>query len=113
MYQYSLEFFSRLFNRRLDKSEKSDVLDKRLEILLKDVTESFFVNICRGLFEKDKLLYAFLNSSSILKRSGAINLDEWNFFLRGSPTDFSQHVNDIEYLPNDIFIRLWGLEECH
>ncbi len=24
MYQYSLEFFSRLFNRRLDKSEKSD-----------------------------------------------------------------------------------------
>jgi dynein heavy chain, axonemal len=27
MYQYSLEFFSRLFGRRLEKSEKSDVLD--------------------------------------------------------------------------------------
>jgi dynein heavy chain, axonemal len=27
MYQYSLEFFSRLFGRRLEKSEKSDVLE--------------------------------------------------------------------------------------
>lgn len=26
MYQYSLEFFSKLFNRRLEKSEKSKVL---------------------------------------------------------------------------------------
>lgn len=98
MYQYSLEFFSRLFNRRLDKSEKSDQLDKRLEILLKDVTESFFTNICRGLFEKDKLLYAFLNASSILKRAGDISIDEWNFFLRGSSTDFSQQICDIEYI---------------
>ena len=36
MYQYSLEFFSRLFNRRLDRSEKSDKLDKRLSILISD-----------------------------------------------------------------------------
>lgn len=89
MYQYSLEFFSRLFNRRLDKSEKCEQLEGRLEILLKDVTESFFTNICRGLFERDKLLYAFLNASSILKRNGDISIDEWNFFLRGSSTDFS------------------------
>lgn len=78
-----------MFNRRLELSEKSDKIDERLEILLNDITESFFVNICRGLFEKDKLLYAFLNASSILRRSGAINIDEWNFFLRGSSTDFS------------------------
>jgi dynein heavy chain len=30
MYQYSLEFFSRLFNRRLDKSEKSEKLEERI-----------------------------------------------------------------------------------
>lgn len=113
MYQYSLEFFSRLFNRRLDKSEKSDVLDARLDILIKDVTESFFTNICRGLFERDKLLYAFLNASSILKRSAEISIDEWNFFLRGSATDFNSQISDIEYITQAIYQKLLGLEECH
>lgn len=89
MYQYSLEFFSKLFNRRLEKSQKSDDLQERLNILYEDITESFFINICRGLFEKDKLLYAFLNATSIAKRADSIKVDEWNFFLRGSPTDFS------------------------
>jgi dynein heavy chain len=56
------------------------------------------MNICRGLFEKDKLLYAFLNLSSILRRAGTINIDEWNFYLRGSPTDFSAYPNDIDYI---------------
>lgn len=113
MYQYSLEFFSKLFNRRLDKSEKSDVLETRLQILIKDVTESFFINICRGLFEKDKLLYAFLNASSILRRSGAINTDEWNFFLRGSPTDFTAHKSNVDYITVQLFYKLLGLEETH
>lgn len=113
MYQYSLEFFSRLFNRRLDKSEKSPELERRLSILIHDVTESFFINICRGLFEKDKLLYAFLNASSILRRSMAISIDEWNFFLRGSATDFSAFDKDIEYVSEAIFHKLLGLEETH
>ncbi len=113
MYQYSLEFFSRLFNRRLDKSEKSEVLEDRLNILINDVTESFFTNICRGLFERDKLLYAFLNASSILKRSGDINIDEWNFFLRGSSTDFSSREKDVEYISPALYIKLLGLEETH
>lgn len=39
MYQYSLEFFTKLYNRRLDKSEKSAVLADRLAILIKDMTE--------------------------------------------------------------------------
>ena len=113
MYQYSLEFFARLFNRRLDKSEKSDQLEKRLDILINDITESFFTNICRGLFERDKLLYSFLNSSSILKRSNDITVDEWNFFLRGSSTDFSASVRDVDYISDEVYKKLLGLEESH
>lgn len=113
MYQYSLDFFSRLFNRRLAKSEKAEQLEDRLAILLSDVTESFFVNICRGLFEKDKLLYAFLKTSSILRRSGDITIDEWNFYLRGSATDFSSREKDVDYISNATFYKLLGLEESH
>lgn len=89
MYQYSLEFFTKLFVMRLEKSEKSADLDERLQILLADITRSFYFSICRGLFEKDKLLYSFLNTSSILRRNGDIDIDEWNFFLRGSANDYS------------------------
>lgn len=113
MYQYSLEFFSRLFGRRLEKSEKSDVLEQRLEILINDVTESFYTNICRGLFERSKLLYSFLNTSSILKRSENISVDEWNFFLRGSATDYSHIPKDIDYVSEAVFKKILGLEECH
>ena len=103
MYQYSLEFFGRLFNRRLDKSEKSEVLEDRLNILFKDITESFYLNICRGLFEKDKLLYSFLNTASILRRNGDITPEEWGSYLRGSTTDFSDKKNETDYLGDELW----------
>jgi dynein heavy chain, axonemal len=113
MYQYSLEFFARLFNRRLERSAKSEDVDARIKILLDDVTASFYANICRGLFEKDKLLYSFLNAASILRRGGQITPAEWNFYLRGSTTDFSSFANDVDYLPNATHAKLLGLEEAH
>lgn len=116
MYQYSLEFFTKLFNKRLEKSEKSEILEERLKILIIDITESFYTNICRGLFEKDKLLYSFLNAANILRKSdedNAISFDEWNFFLRGSMTDFSNRENKIDYIDEKIFRAVLGLEETH
>lgn len=77
------------------------------------MTESFYTNICRGLFERSKLLYSFLNTSSILKRSENISVDEWNFFLRGSATDYSHMTKDIDYISEAIYKKLCGLEECH
>jgi len=86
---------------RLEKSEPSDVLEKRLSILIEDVTRSFYLNICRGLFEVDKLLYSFLNTASIKRREDSINNDEWNFFLRGSATDFRDKTNTCSDLVDD------------
>jgi dynein heavy chain len=68
MYQYSLTFFTNLFNRRLSQAAKSDVLEERLQVLINDITIQFYKNICRGIFEKDKLTYSFLNATSILIR---------------------------------------------
>lgn len=113
MYQYSLDFFTKLFVVRLEKATKADDLEKRLEILIDDETRAFFFGICRGLFEKHKLLYSFLIATSILRKTSKINIDEWNFYLRGSPTDFSQHENKIEYISDELFYGLLGLEECH
>ena len=113
MYQYSLDFFTKLFVNRLEKAEKSDVLETRLDILVEDETRAFYFSICRGLFERDKLLYSFLNATSILRRTNKINIEEWNFFLRGSPTDFGKFENRTDFINDDVFKNLLGLEEAH
>ena len=38
---------------------------------------------CRGLFERHKLLFSFQMCSKILEAAGKLNIDEYNFFLRG------------------------------
>jgi len=113
MYQYSLDYFARLFNKRLDKAAKSENHDERINNLLGDITASFYTNICRGLFEVDKLLYSFLNAASILRRGGEISNMEWNCFLRGSPTDFTSNTNESEIIADAVFYKLLGLEEAH
>lgn len=84
MYNYSLEYFLKLFNQRLEKSESSQIVDKRVEILINDITLSFYEKISRGLFEKDKLLYCFLIIINIMINEDKISVIEWGFFLRGA-----------------------------
>ncbi|TYZ58010.1 hypothetical protein PybrP1_003505 [[Pythium] brassicae (nom. inval.)] len=83
MYQYSLQFYQKLFVLRLAAALKADALDARLEILVADITTSMFVNVCRGLFEKDKIVYAFVVAASILLQRGAVTAAEWGFYLVG------------------------------
>jgi dynein heavy chain, axonemal len=59
MYQFSLQAFSRLYNMRIEKSERAENLATRVRILIDDITRAFYSNVCRGLFEVHKLLYSF------------------------------------------------------
>lgn len=83
MYQYSLEFFIRIFKLRLQKAENPSELNERLDALITDLTRSFYLNICRGLFEKDKLQFSFLISTSINLAGKAISQRDWVFFIKG------------------------------
>merc|ERR1712166_1653436 len=116
MYQYSLEFFAKLFNRRLEVSEKSDHKETRVDLVVKDITLSFYISICRGLFEKDKLMYSFLNTSSILRKAGLIDITEWQFFLRGS-MNVTENANKCDFISDKQWNQIIVLEEdspsCH
>ncbi|GMH64114.1 hypothetical protein TrST_g1151 [Triparma strigata] len=83
MYQYSLQFYKALFCQRLEKSQKSDSLDERLAIMIDDVTTNMYLNICRGLFEQDKMLYSFSIASSIKMHAGELSGVEWKTFMVG------------------------------
>ncbi len=85
MYQFSLKYFKQLFNNTIMMSEKSDDLDKRLQILLDQATIDVYRNVARGLFEKDKLVFSFMLCCEIMKTRNQISAAEWGFFLRGAP----------------------------
>ncbi|RMX56942.1 hypothetical protein pdam_00011068, partial [Pocillopora damicornis] len=83
MYQYSLTWFINLYLQSILNSEPSSDLGRRILNLNDHFTYSIYRNVCRSLFEKDKLLFSFLLCIGILKGSGKIDEQEWRFLLTG------------------------------
>ncbi|XP_063373463.1 dynein axonemal heavy chain 6 [Cydia amplana] len=84
MYQFSLKYFNQVFNQVIERSEKSDVLETRLQILYREITLNVYQNVSRGLFERHKLVFSFLLNTAIYLNAGLIRQDQWNFILRGA-----------------------------
>ncbi|XP_030872601.1 dynein heavy chain 3, axonemal [Leptonychotes weddellii] len=83
MYQYSLTWFINLYVHSLAHSSKSEELDLRIEYIIEHFTLSIYNNVCRSLFEKDKLLFSLLLTISIMKEKKQINEEVWYFLLTG------------------------------
>lgn len=111
MYQYSLQWFQRLFSSGVKNSDPSDDENERISILNNYFTLSLYQNVCRSLFERHKLLFSFLLCTKILFGDNAIDMSEWRFFLAGAsgsiepkpnPTDW---LDDIEW--NQVYEQLY------
>lgn len=92
MYQYSLQFFVKLVQLEIRATKKpEDYTDEDLDMLLEHLanvvdgmTLSFYKQICRGLFNKDKLILSLLMSTSIARQQSVVLEDEWQYFVRAS-----------------------------
>ncbi|EDV25795.1 uncharacterized protein TRIADDRAFT_23475 [Trichoplax adhaerens] len=83
MYQFSLDSYIELFNGSIDKSSRSSKLEERIQSLNDYHTYAVYRYTCRALFERHKMLFSFQMCAKILEAAGKLNMEEYNFFLRG------------------------------
>ena len=96
VYQYSLSWFSNLFIKAIQNSEKSPELQQRLANLNEFFTYSLYCNVCRSLLEKDKLLFSFLLTVKIMMGNNQLDSQEWYFLLTGGVAMDNPHANPVE-----------------
>ncbi|KAI3358460.1 hypothetical protein L3Q82_014895 [Scortum barcoo] len=83
MYQYSLTWFINLYLYSIAQSLKSDNVAERINNIAEHFTLSIYNNVCRSLFEKDKLLFSLLLTVGIMQGKGQVNDQVWRFLLTG------------------------------
>ena len=75
--------FIDLFVRAIANSEADTDLQKRMDNLNTYFQYFLYRNVCRSLFEKDKLCFSLLLCVSLLKGYDKIDQVEWRFLLTG------------------------------
>uniref|UniRef100_A0A8C3CZ11 Dynein axonemal heavy chain 1 n=1 Tax=Cairina moschata TaxID=8855 RepID=A0A8C3CZ11_CAIMO len=100
MYQYSLEWFLNIFLMGISNSKRAGACLKCH--LLHHTT--LYSNVCRSLFEKHKLMFAFLLSARILMNDGQINMEEWRYLLSGGAVKEMRENPAPDWLSE----RAWG-----
>ncbi|XP_058476444.1 dynein axonemal heavy chain 3-like [Solea solea] len=93
MYQYSLTWFIHLYLYSIAESTESDDVDERIANIVEHFTLCIYKNVCRSLFEKDKLLFSLLLTVGIMQGKGKVDDEVWRFLLTGGIALDNPHPN--------------------
>ncbi|KAH8417458.1 hypothetical protein KR222_000260 [Zaprionus bogoriensis] len=100
MYQYALAAYLELFVYSLRKAVPDTVLNKRLNNIIKTLTEMVYCYGCTGIFERHKLLFSFQIATKLAQRDGVLSQQEIDFFIKGNiALTKSERSNPTKWLP--------------
>lgn len=103
MYEFSLQWFDKLFKNSVEITEASNEIEIRLKNLTNTFTYMLYKNVCRSLFEDHKLLFSFVLASTVLKDKGILYKTDIDFLIgdtlkeeniENNPTNY---INDNEW----------------
>ncbi|XP_053614808.1 dynein axonemal heavy chain 12 [Plodia interpunctella] len=100
MYQYSLTWFINLYIISIENANKSKDLDKRLKFLKDTFTYNLYSNVCRSLFDKDKLMFSFIMCSKMMLSTGEMTHEEYLFLITGGIAVENLLKKPVEWLPD-------------
>ena len=72
MYQYSFDWFTKVFRSSIENSNKSNNIEKRLRYLKDHLTYSLFCQVSYSLQQEDCLIFAFLLCCKLMISEGRI-----------------------------------------
>ncbi|SPP80284.1 dynein heavy chain 10, axonemal [Drosophila guanche] len=100
MYQYALAAYLDVFVYSLRKAVPDTVLSKRLNNIIKTLTENVYSYGCTGIFERHKLLFSFQIATKLAQREGILLQSELDFFIKGNiALTKSERSNPCKWLP--------------
>jgi dynein heavy chain len=93
MYQFSLQWFQQLAGMGIDNAPPGENHAERLFNLIDFFTYMLYGNVCRGLFEKHKLLFSFSLCLRIMQGQGKVDGAELRFLLTGPTAEAEGPAN--------------------
>lgn len=100
-------------NNNFTTSANNEIItvERRIEVLKNYFTILLYSNVCRSLFEKDKLLFSFLLTAKLQEANKKVTSNQYKLLVQ----PFSGHSNPLflanpasDWLPDVIWNRL-----CH
>ncbi|KAH9525061.1 Dynein heavy chain 1, axonemal, partial [Bulinus truncatus] len=105
MYQYSSEWFIRIFMNSIAQADRAETLAERVVHINETFTYSLYINVCRSLFEKHKLLFGLLMAVRREMEKGNIDLVDWRWFIAGGTVVPELLANPA---PDWLSVRSWN-----
>lgn len=117
LYQYSLQWYTNLFVQSIESANKSKDLNRRLKFLMDAITVNLYNNVCRSIFEKDKLLFSFLLTCKIMISCNQLQRRSFIYFLKGNGKEEVEEdsrkadKSPLKWLPEEMWNNVTELEE--